>query len=157
MVEVLMADLRVGDADREAVAAALQEHYAQGRLSHEEFTERLDAALSARTQRDLDALTSDLPHVRIPSAPLPTASVNPGAGRSGGGRAGGAFTSLRIVVAVALAVALWCVAMVHTWHFTFFGVAGKWPVLAVGLLVLRWIMRHVFGLRRRGSRPLRRW
>jgi hypothetical protein len=144
-----MADLRVGDADREAVAAALREHYAQGRLSHEEFTERLDAALSARTQRDLDALTSDLPHLRVPSAPLPTASVSPGAGRTGGGRRGGAFTSLRIVVAAMLVVALWLVAMVHTWHFAFFGVAGKWPVLAVGLLVIRWIMRHVFGMRRR--------
>ncbi|HUA30142.1 MAG TPA: DUF1707 domain-containing protein, partial [Streptosporangiaceae bacterium] len=37
-------DLRIGDAEREAAAASLREHYAQGRLTLEEFNERLDAA-----------------------------------------------------------------------------------------------------------------
>jgi hypothetical protein len=145
-------DLRVGDADREAVAAQLREHYAQGRLSHDEFTERLEAALSARTQRELDGLTSDLPHLRTPTTPLPNGSLSPAVARAGSGRAGGSsgfFTSLRVVVAVALAVAIWWVAMVHTWTFSLFGVPGRWPILAVGVIVLRWVLRNIFGLRRR--------
>ena len=36
-------DLRVGDAEREAVAAELREHYAQGRLTIDDFQRRLDA------------------------------------------------------------------------------------------------------------------
>lgn len=54
-------DLRIGDAEREAATAALREHYAQGRLTYEEFGERLERALSARTGRDLSALGADLP------------------------------------------------------------------------------------------------
>jgi hypothetical protein len=66
--------LRVGDAEREAVAAELREHYAQGRLSMEDFQQRLDAALAARTRGDLDRLISDLPSVRPPGTPLPAPS-----------------------------------------------------------------------------------
>jgi Domain of unknown function (DUF1707) len=36
-------DMRIGDADREATVASLREHYATGRLSLEEFNQRLDA------------------------------------------------------------------------------------------------------------------
>ncbi|MFG1942810.1 DUF1707 domain-containing protein [Nonomuraea sp. NPDC048826] len=54
-------DLRIGDAEREQTMAALREHFAQGRLTHEELDERLDQALTARTARDLARITSDLP------------------------------------------------------------------------------------------------
>jgi hypothetical protein len=52
--------VRVGDTEREAVAAQIREHYAAGRLSHEEMTERLDAAMAARTTADLAPLTPSL-------------------------------------------------------------------------------------------------
>src|SRR5258708_33893083 len=64
-------DLRIGDADREAAAATLREHYAQGRLSLEEFNQRLDAVFASTTQSQLSHITRDLPHVPAPSAPLP--------------------------------------------------------------------------------------
>ena len=54
--------LRIGDADREAAAASLREHFAQGRLTLEEFQHRLGAVFSARTDRDLAGITRDLPH-----------------------------------------------------------------------------------------------
>ncbi|MGE5291249.1 MAG: DUF1707 SHOCT-like domain-containing protein [Micromonosporaceae bacterium] len=38
------------DADREAAAAHLREHFAQGRLASEEFNQRLDAVFTATTQ-----------------------------------------------------------------------------------------------------------
>ena len=54
-------EIRASDADREAVVAALQRHTAQGRLTIDEFTERVDAAYAARTHSDLTAVTADLP------------------------------------------------------------------------------------------------
>ena len=43
------AGLRAADADREIVHRALGSAYADGRLTREEFDQRSDAALSART------------------------------------------------------------------------------------------------------------
>jgi Domain of unknown function (DUF1707) len=43
----------VADADREAAAAQLREHYAAGRLSLDEFQDRLDAVYRAQTVREL--------------------------------------------------------------------------------------------------------
>jgi hypothetical protein len=55
---------RIGDAERDSAAELLREHMAQGRLSAEEFDERIDAALKARVASDLDPLFSDLPGPR---------------------------------------------------------------------------------------------
>jgi hypothetical protein len=70
--------LRIGDRERDAVTAELQEHYAHGRLTLEEFNQRLDAVFAAKTQDDLNRLTADLPHIRSGGAPLPSS----GTGRS---------------------------------------------------------------------------
>src|SRR5580704_461499 len=79
--------LRIGDREREAVAAELQEHYAHGRLTLEEFNQRLDAVFAAKTQSDLSRITVDLPHVRSGGAPLPASRSGPppqsAIGRSG--------------------------------------------------------------------------
>jgi thioesterase domain-containing protein len=56
-----VADLRVSDQDREAVALQLREHFAAGRLTQDELNERIQGAYSARTQQQLDSLLSDLP------------------------------------------------------------------------------------------------
>ncbi|MFD0885743.1 DUF1707 domain-containing protein [Streptosporangium algeriense] len=53
--------LRIGDAERDAAMESLREHYAQGRLTHEEFEERLDVVLTARTGSDLARAGADLP------------------------------------------------------------------------------------------------
>jgi DUF1707 SHOCT-like domain len=51
----------VTDADREASAAQLREHYAAGRLSLDEFQDRLDAVFRAQTVRELGMVTDGLP------------------------------------------------------------------------------------------------
>ena len=56
--------LRASDADREKVAERLRQATVEGRLLAEEFEQRLEAALSARTYRELDALLADLPGSR---------------------------------------------------------------------------------------------
>ena len=52
---------RVGDADRDTAAAALGEHFAQGRLTLDELNARLDATLTARTHGELAQAARDLP------------------------------------------------------------------------------------------------
>jgi hypothetical protein len=54
-------EMRVGDAEREAAAAELREHFASGRLTQDELNERLDRAFAAKTRGDLHALMTDLP------------------------------------------------------------------------------------------------
>jgi hypothetical protein len=54
-------DLRIGDAERDAAMAQLREHFVAGRLTFDELTERIDGALTAKTQRQIDRLTADLP------------------------------------------------------------------------------------------------
>jgi len=55
---------RIGDAERDRAAELLREHMAQGRLSAEEFDERIEAALTAKVATDLDPLFTDLPGPR---------------------------------------------------------------------------------------------
>jgi len=52
---------RASDQDRERTAVALGGHYAAGRLSLEEFQERLDQAYAAKTLGELGDLMADLP------------------------------------------------------------------------------------------------
>jgi hypothetical protein len=61
-------DVRVGDADRDAAAAALGEHFAQGRLTLDELDARLDATLTATTHGELSRATRDLPDLTVLSA-----------------------------------------------------------------------------------------
>jgi hypothetical protein len=53
--------VRVSDAERERTVASLREHLVQGRLTLEEFTQRMTAAYAAATAADLSALEHDLP------------------------------------------------------------------------------------------------
>jgi hypothetical protein len=53
--------MRISNADRTAVADRLSKHYGDGRLDEEEFNERLDRAMKAKTQGDLQGLFADLP------------------------------------------------------------------------------------------------
>ena len=67
-------DIRVSDADRDAAIAELSEHFQAGRLTHEEFDERADLALRARTGNDLNELFTDLPGPSAPPGPQPPQS-----------------------------------------------------------------------------------
>lgn len=53
-------DLRASDTDRERVIAMLADALADGRLTSDEYSERTEAALTARTLGELAVLTTDL-------------------------------------------------------------------------------------------------
>lgn len=55
------ARLRIGDAERDAAVSSLGEHFAAGRLTREEFDERLERAWAAKTTEEVDPLFVDLP------------------------------------------------------------------------------------------------
>ena len=59
-----LPQIKASDADRDAVVAALSEHFQTGRLTREELDERTGRALTARTLDELDELTADLPAIR---------------------------------------------------------------------------------------------
>lgn len=61
-------ELRIGDAERERAQTDLGEHYAAGRLDHDEFTQRLDRIWAARTRAELTPVFADLPGPR-PAVP----------------------------------------------------------------------------------------
>jgi hypothetical protein len=66
-------NIRASDADRDRAASLLREHHAAGRLTAEEFSERLDRAFAATTVGEIDALLKDLPGIdlyRLPDAAL---------------------------------------------------------------------------------------
>ena len=78
--------IRASDADRDRATALLREHHAAGRLTAEEFHERMDAALNATTLGEIDDLLADLPVIdlyRLPHesmqrpASLPHTSITP--------------------------------------------------------------------------------
>lgn len=58
------SQLRASDADREQIAEQLRDAAADGRLHAEELEHRLEAALTARTYGELNAVVSDLPRER---------------------------------------------------------------------------------------------
>jgi uncharacterized protein DUF1707 len=61
--------LRVSDAERQAVADRLAEHFGDGRLDQAEFDERVGRAMSAKTRADLSGLFDDLPETGAPATP----------------------------------------------------------------------------------------
>ncbi len=160
------SNIRVGDAEREAVATQLREHYADGRLTLDELNERLDQAFAAKTRADLSTVTRDLP---MRPAAIQGTPLNPwhdatsgssgnqdyrgyqGAGRGfqGAGRGYG-----RSFAALAPLLALFWLFVVLGGVFAF-GFGGSRPLAVVFFLAALAFLRRLFGVRRRGPRGRR--
>lgn len=154
---------RASDADRDRIAAALSEHLAVGRLTIQEFDERLDKAYAAKTLDELDSLTADLPGTdldQVPEAMQRRSAASPPRGlrhlrgsiRPGQGRfspawraAWGSWLTISLVFFV-----IWLVS----------GASGApwflWVVLPLGAALLgRWITGTPASSELRQDRPLR--
>lgn len=60
-------DFRASDEQRDRAAQDIREHFAAGRLTDEELSDRVQAAYAARTEGELRTLLSDLP--KLPASP----------------------------------------------------------------------------------------
>ena len=63
----------IGDRERERAVELLKTHYQRGRLSVDELTERLEAALTARRERDVRAALAELPSAAGQRSPVHSA------------------------------------------------------------------------------------
>jgi len=125
----------VGDAEREAVAGQLREHYADGRLTLDELNERLGLALSAKTRADLNSVLRDLPTAPrqvVPAQPAREEHHSPGPG----------FSVLAPVLAL-----FWMVAAFAGGLFLF-GHGDKPIAVVLFLAALAFLRRLIFGRRR---------
>ncbi|MBV1938297.1 DUF1707 domain-containing protein [Streptomyces sp. BV286] len=96
-----LPELRASDADREQVAEVLRDALAEGRLDMEEFEERLEATYKARTYRDLEPITRDLPAPGVtPPSPAVSMVKQPAEAGDWAGRVVGGEGSSRWGVAI---------------------------------------------------------
>jgi hypothetical protein len=129
--------LRAADADRAAVAAALGQHMSAGRLTLEEYDERLTRVYAAKTYGELDKLTDDLPKTgreRTPAraqtpAPAPAHSGGPcqpaamyGHGHSDVQSSWRAWASTGLIV-----LTIWAISSIAATEFLYF-----WPIWVIG-------------------------
>jgi hypothetical protein len=146
--------IRASDADRDRATALLREHHAAGRLTAEEFNERMDAALGAKTLGEIDDLLADLPVIdlyRLPHesmrrpAGLPHQSIAPR-------DPGGAASPVRFSPGT-LAVGAWAVVtgtLIAIWAVAAVVGVGTW--LPWWLLVaIPWVWLMIRRARRRGE------
>jgi fatty acid desaturase len=113
-------DLLVGDAERASAATELREHYDSGRLTLDEFEERLAQVHAARTQSDLREAFRQLP------AKLPTLKPRDRRWRS---------LATQYVVVNLVAIAIWLVTGANGSFWP------KWVFVVTLFMFLRRVMR----------------
>jgi hypothetical protein len=69
--------IRASDVDREVVVATLRDAYTAGRLTLDEFDERMSDAYASRTWGDLRRLTADLPSEPVLGSDVPGRRLSP--------------------------------------------------------------------------------
>jgi hypothetical protein len=118
--------LRAADADRMAVASVLGEHMAAGRLTVEEYEDRLTRAYAAKTYGELDVLTLDLPGAPPvhPTGPVATTGGSSVQHRHGVVHPVAWQAWLRTSLIV---VTIWAVTCLASWQLSYF-----WPVWVIG-------------------------
>jgi uncharacterized protein len=90
--------LRASHADREQVIGTLKAAFVQGMLAKDEFDQRVDQALAARTHAELATLTADIPAGIVAAQPPRTPAQGPG-------------KAAKATICVSLALALLAVAV----------------------------------------------
>jgi DUF1707 SHOCT-like domain len=143
-------DLRITDAGREAAAAYLREHYAQGRLTLEEFNQRLDAVFAATTQRQLSGLTRDLPPAGPPLPPLPAAPAGARRERAGREHRPGSRARPGMIAVILAALLAWL--LIFGLHLRVSPWPGRLAIFLVVFAAVRWLIRRLWHAGR-GGRP----
>jgi Domain of unknown function (DUF1707) len=138
--------IRASDADRDRIATALRENLAAGRLTTDEFDERLDKAFAAKTVGELEGLMTDLPGTEVgPCADAPVDRAEGSRPPSGRGRfyparrtAWGSLLAIGVLVLV-----IWLFSGGHA------SLSFLWVAAALAVLI---VARRITGGRARGER-----
>ena len=119
--------LRAADSDRAAVATVLGQHMSAGRLTVDEYDERLARAYAAKTYGQLAEITADLPPAAVaqPPASSPSqspATVGPRSGWDADPHSWRSWLTTSLIVLV-----IWGATSLATWDLLYF-----WPVWVIG-------------------------
>ncbi|HTR90421.1 MAG TPA: DUF1707 domain-containing protein [Trebonia sp.] len=166
-------EMRISDAEREAAAAELREHFASGRLDQEELNERLDRVFAAKTRGDLNGPFADLPSSgrgwdragagsagggsrNWSQGPTPGSwNAPPQWGPPGGGRTGGPGPFVGRLVFTG--ILLWALLIIGV--LGAFGIGAPRPfgivLILAALALLRRLLFGIFGRRWMGGRGRR--
>jgi hypothetical protein len=112
-------DLRIGDAERDIAMTQLREHFAAGRLDFDELSERIDAALIAKTQRQVDRLLADLPRPPRHSRAARTEAALPGPAPDAG--------RFLVFAMLLFALATWILIMAWMARHSYYGQLPQFP------------------------------
>ncbi|MFI6505197.1 DUF1707 domain-containing protein [Nonomuraea typhae] len=131
-------EMRASDVDRDRVAAVLREHTAQGRITMDEFNERLEQLYKSRTYGELAKLTADLPDVDLRAhqakavgpAPAERAGMHPGMRAAWGAWA----------VASGINWVIWLIVSVTSADLVY-----PWPLWVMGPWGVILLMSTIFG------------
>ncbi|TDC99548.1 DUF1707 domain-containing protein [Nonomuraea deserti] len=130
-------EMRASDADRDRVAAILREHTAQGRLTMEEFNERLEQLYESKTYGELARLTSDLPDVDLRNRP---AKVESKAVKKGGAHPGLVAAWRTWAVASGINWVIWLIVSITSSDLVY-----PWPLWVMGPWGVVLLMSTIFG------------
>jgi hypothetical protein len=125
--------LRAADDDRAAVAEILGRHMSAGRLTMDEYDERLARAYAAKTYGELDELTADLPRANGSKSPARAASTRqpspadrpamvPARTRGSAADAWRAWLTTGLIVTT-----IWLLTSLGSGEFNYF-----WPIWVIG-------------------------
>jgi hypothetical protein len=119
--------LRASDADRDRTVELLREHHAVGRITAEEYDERMNKVFAAKTLGELDELLADLPAIDLYK--LPSAGIRPARRGSSGKR-----LDLRAGPSLSPLIAPW-----STWATGSASLVAIWVVMGMTLGGLAWV------------------
>jgi Flp pilus assembly protein TadB len=123
--------IRVSDAERNAVAELLGQHYADGRLDQAEFDDRVSRTMAAKTRGDLAGLFDDLPEAG-PAGAGPDGPAGPTAPYRGPRRRSGIGRALLLLILVFIcANVAW-----HAFTSLFFIQPLVWAFVIIAVIML---------------------
>lgn len=130
-------DMRAGDEDRDRTVSLIREAFAEGRLTNDEFQERMEQAQQARTFGELAALTTDLPAVFPPPSASTSSAVAAPADESNWRKGWGSWLGVSVIVNV-----IWAA----TWISHPSQVPYYWPIWVMGpwgaVMLIGWLNRR---------------
>jgi hypothetical protein len=119
--------LRAADADRAAVATVLGQHMSAGRLTVDEYDDRLTRVYGAKTYGELAAITADLPGTAPAPRPAEQPATTTGSDVAVHGWAADPHSWRSWMATSLIVLVIWAATSLASWQFLYF-----WPVWVIG-------------------------